>query len=242
MNVERRVGFLTTCIADLMRPQVAVATLQLLKQAGYTPIKPNSQTCCGQPALNAGRRKDAKNLIRKMAREFSVCDVVVAPSGSCIGAIRTHMPKLYAPDEPGAQEVANFALKCRELSQFLMEIQFQPTTSKRPLRIAYHDSCAGLRELEIHDGPRKLLSKAGHTIVPLQDDDVCCGFGGTFAVKFSAVSTKMADAKCDCAVATGADVLAMGDLGCALNIEGRMLRRGDSLPIYHFAELLTGNL
>lgn len=239
MKAKGRVGFLTTCIADMLRPQLAQAALALIRECGHDPIVPRSQTCCGQPALNTGRREDAKTLVRKVADEFSHCDIVVAPSGSCIGAIKTHMPHLFADDEPGRGAVAKLAKKSLELSQFLLQEKYKPKKAK-PLKVAYHDSCAGLRELGIRDGPRELLQDAGHTIVPMADEDVCCGFGGTFSVKFSAVSSKMADDKCDCALATKADVLAMGDMGCALNIDGRMSRRGDAMPVMHFAEILSG--
>lgn len=239
MTAAVRVGFLTTCIADMLRPQLAEAAVSLIRECGHEPLVPRSQTCCGQPALNAGRRSDAKKLARKMADEFSHCDTVVAPSGSCVGAVRVHMPKLFAEDEPGHDEVLRFASKCRELSQFLTDEGFEPKAG-RPLRVAYHDSCAGLRELGVRDGPRDLLRAAGHELVPMADEDVCCGFGGAFSVKFAAVSARMADDKCACAVATDADVLAMGDMGCVLNIDGRMGRRGGSMPVCHFAELLAG--
>ncbi|MBF2735303.1 MAG: (Fe-S)-binding protein [Betaproteobacteria bacterium AqS2] len=233
-------GLLSTCIADLMRPGVAAATRRLIAAAcGAEPRIPAAQTCCGQPALNAGRRADAKRLLLRMARLFADCATVVAPSGSCVGAIKKHMAGLFAPDEEGAAEAREFAAKCMELSEYLVERGFEPRPAAKPLTIAYHDSCAGLRELGIHDGPRALLAAAGHTLVPLEDADVCCGFGGSFAVKFGEVSAHMAEDKCRCALAAGADVLALGDLGCLLNIEGRMLRRGEALPVHHYAELIA---
>lgn len=239
MSTVPTVGMLITCLADLMRPQIAEATLQLLGQCKVNPVIPQTQTCCGQPALNSGRRGDARDFARKLATEFGGCDIVVAPSGSCIGTIRTHLPALFAADEPGHEEVTTFASKCQELSQFLCARKFKPTKQDTPCRIAFHDSCAGLRELSIKDGPRSLLQAAGYELIPLEGDEICCGFGGTFSVKFSAVSGQLADNKCTAALATKADVLAMGDLGCILNIEGRMLKRGDSMPLRHWAELLV---
>ncbi len=229
---------MTTCLSDLMRPDVVRDTQKLLEQAGFNPLIPTSQTCCGQPALNSGRREDAKRLAQKLATEFSGCDKVVAPSGSCVGAICTHITKLFAKDEPGAQLCMELADKTMELSQFLLEVEFAPQLHPQPKLIAYHDSCAGLRELGIRDGPRKLLIAAGHELVDMQDAEICCGFGGTFAVKFGAASGQMADAKCDCAMASKADVLAMGDIGCLLNIEGRMRRKGSAMPVMHYAQLL----
>lgn len=234
------VGLLSTCLADLLRPEIAVAARRLLAACGCEPRVPAAQTCCGQPALNAGRRADAKKLLLQMAGLFADCDAVVAPSGSCIGAIKVHMAALFEPAETGADEAQAFAAKCMELSQFLATRGFEPQPASRPLSIAYHDSCAGLRELGLGAEPRRLLERAGHRLVPLEDNEVCCGFGGSFAVKFGAVSAHMAEDKCSCALASGADALAMGDLGCILNVEGRMLNRQDSMPVYHYAQLLTG--
>lgn len=234
------VGLLSTCIADLMRPGVAAAARRLIAACGPSPRVPAAQTCCGQPALNAGRRADAKRLLLRMARLFADCATVVAPSGSCVGAIKAHMAGLFEPNEEGAGEARAFAAKCMELSQYLVARGFEPRPAARPLTVAYHDSCAGLRELGVHDGPRALLAAAGHTLVPLEDADVCCGFGGSFAVKFGAVSAHMAEDKCRCALASGAGALALGDLGCLLSIEGRMLRRGEAMPVYHYAELIAG--
>ena len=239
MTADLRVGLFTTCIASLMRPQVVAAAVTLIKRTGATFSIPKSQTCCGQPALNSGKRSQAKKLARKLAIEFSDCDLVVAPSGSCVGALRTHMPKLFAKDEAGSAEVASLGARSLELSQFLERMEFKPDSVSNPRKVAYHDSCAGLRELGIHSQPRALLRSAGHELVELKDADVCCGFGGTFAVKFDGISSQMADNKCSCAQASGADVLAMGDLGCALNIEGRMSRRGDKIKVLHYAELLV---
>ena len=154
MTDKKRVGFFSTCIADLMRPQLARSALDLIKGCGHEPLVPRSQTCCGQPSLNVGKRGITMKLARKLAGEFSHCDVVVAPSGSCIGAIKTHIPKLFSIEEPGREMVMEFAEKCTELSMFLIQEKYKPANGK-PLRIAYHDSCAGLRELGIHDGPRR---------------------------------------------------------------------------------------
>ncbi len=233
------VGLYSTCLVSMMRPGVGLAAVELLRQAGVDPVVPDSQTCCGQPALNAGLRTEAKRLVRKCAAEFASCDAVVVPSGSCAGTLRTHMPSLFAAGEPGADEAAALAAKCTELATFLAARGFVPEQAANPLRIAYHDSCAGLRELGIKQQPRRLLESAGHELIDLAEAETCCGFGGSFAVKFGALSSHMADCKCDAAEASGAEVLALGDVGCLLNIEGRMMRRGGSMRIAHFAELLA---
>ena len=239
MRMPIRVGVFSTCLIRLMRPSIALATLELISQAGCKPLNPRAQTCCGQPALNAGRRDDAKSLALKCAREFATCDTVVAASGSCMGALKTHMPSLFASTEPGADEVADLADKCIELATFLVGCGFVPQQAAKPLKIAYHDSCAGLRELGIQDQPRALLKNAGHELVPLANATTCCGFGGTFALSFGELSGQLAEHKCACAAASQADVLAMGDLGCMLSIEGRMLRRAKGPRVVHFAELLA---
>lgn len=233
------VGMLITCLADTLRPQLASACLQLLEQTGIVPIIPQAQTCCGQPALNAGRRDDAKNFARQLAKQFSACTTVVAPSGSCIGAIKTHYPALFAPDDPGHEAVVDLANKCQELSQYLAAQKFTPAKQEKTYTLAFHDSCAGLRELGIKQGPRDLLTAAGHKLVTLANAEVCCGFGGTFAVKFGAVAGQMAENKCSAALASDAEMLVMGDLGCILNLEGRMQQRSDSIPVRHWAELLV---
>ena len=238
MNNSKTVGIFTTCIADMLRPNVVEITIDLVQDCGFAIVVPKTQTCCGQPALNAGRNEQAKQLLYKLANEFVSCDYVVAPSGSCIGAIKTHMAKFFKENDIHARLIHEFANKCFELSQFLTKFDYQPKEVKQKLKIVYHDSCAGLRELNIKQEPRDLLLKAGHELVALKDDEVCCGFGGSFSVKFSAVSSHMADDKCDCAINTKADVLAMGDLGCVLNVEGRMLMRDDNMRVCHYVELL----
>jgi len=238
-----RVGLFVTCLVDLMRPSIGFAALRLLESGGATVVVPPTQTCCGQPAYNSGDRADARALAAKVIAEFEDCDFVVVPSGSCGGMIRTHYRDLFAGDPAMLARVDVLAAKTRELTEFLVgELSLQSVPGRFDGRVTYHDSCAGLREMGIKSQPRALLAKvAGLTIDEMPESEVCCGFGGTFAVKFGEISTRLADNKCGHIAATGADAVVLGDLGCMLNIEGRLRRRGDAKTrVLHVAEVLAG--
>jgi len=238
-----KVGLFVTCLVDLMRPSIGFASLKLLESAGYEVTVPASQTCCGQPAYNSGDRKSAQALARKVIEEFAGCDYIVVPSGSCGGMIRAHFPELLAEFPELTAQVAALARKTYELTDFLVNVA---RTSSVPGQfsgsVTYHDSCSGLRELGVKAQPRALLSKvAGLSIKEMAQPEQCCGFGGTFAVKYGEISARIADLKCEDAQATGADALVLGDLGCMMNIEGRLRRRGDQTTrVLHVAEVLAG--
>lgn len=238
-----RVGLFVTCLVDLMRPSIGFAALRLLEGAGATVVVPPAQTCCGQPAYNSGDRADAKALAAKLVAEFEDCDFLVAPSGSCGGMIRTHYAELFADDPAMAKRVDALAAKTRELTDFLVsELRVQSVPGRFDGAVTYHDSCAGLREMGVKSQPRALLAKvAGLRIDEMAECETCCGFGGTFAIKFGEISTRLADNKCGHIAATGVDAVVLGDLGCMLNIEGRLRRRGDAKTrVLHVAEVLAG--
>jgi L-lactate dehydrogenase complex protein LldE len=239
-----RVGLFVTCLVDLMRPSIGFAAIRLLEAGGAEVYVPPSQTCCGQPAYNSGDRADTIALARKVVEEFEDCDYLVAPSGSCSGMIRTHYGELFADDPVWQARAAALAAKTYELTDFLVSVldvgrvpgDFRGT-------ITYHDSCAGLREMGVKTQPRALLAKmAGVKIAEMAECEMCCGFGGTFAVKFGEISARLADNKCQHIVTSGAEAVVLGDLGCMLNIEGRLRRRGDATRVLHVAELLAGEL
>ncbi|HEV8502276.1 MAG TPA: (Fe-S)-binding protein [Casimicrobiaceae bacterium] len=238
-----RVGFFVTCLVDLMRPSVAFAAIELLEGAGVEVVVPPAQTCCGQPAYNAGDRADALALARKVVAEFEDCDYLVAPSGSCSGMIRTHYADLFADDPQWRARAASLSAKTHELTAFLVDVM---RVSRVPGRYdgtaTYHDCCAGLREMDVKSQPRKLLAGvAGLELREMAECETCCGFGGTFAVKFGEISTRLADNKCQHIIASGADTVVLGDVGCMLSIEGRLRRRGDSATrVMHVAEILAG--
>ncbi len=238
-----RVGFLVTCLADLMRPRVAFAAIQLLERAGCQVVVPETQTCCGQPAYNSGDRKTALALARKVLDEFEGFDYVVAPSGSCAGMVKVHYPKLFEDDPANRARAALLAERTHELTDFLVNVlKVETVPGSFSGTATYHDSCSSYRELGIYDEPRKLLAKVpGLAVKEMEESMTCCGFGGTFSLKFGEISAKLADDKCANACATGADAILGGDLGCLLNIEGRLRRRGDlKTKVMHIAEVLAG--
>jgi L-lactate dehydrogenase complex protein LldE len=240
-----RVGLFVTCLVDLLRPRIGFAALKLLEAGGAEVVVPEGQTCCGQPGYNSGDRKSARKLALKTLREFRDCDYVVAPSGSCAGMIRFHYPVLVGDDPPLREEMQALASRTYELTDFLVKVlNLESVPGRFPRTITYHDSCSGLRELGVKQQPRALLAKVdGLTITEMRDCEICCGFGGTFSVKFGEISSRLADNKCTNIAASGADAVVLGDLGCMLNIEGRLRRRGDNkTKVLHVAEVLAGEL
>ena len=237
-----RVGLLVTCLVDLMRPRIGFAALELLETAGCEVVVPVTQTCCGQPGWNSGDRASARALAQKLIGEFEGCDYLVAPSGSCSGMVKTHYSDLFPGEGAWLERAERLAARTRELTDFLVNVaRVEKLPGNFTGTVTYHDSCAGLREMGVKQQPRTLLSKVpGVELKEMQDCEVCCGFGGTFAVKFGEVSAAMADAKCAHIAACGAGAVVLGDLGCMLNIEGRLRRRGDAATrVLHIAEVLS---
>lgn len=240
-----RVGFFVTCLVDLMRPSVGFAAIRLLEAGGAEVVVPPTQTCCGQPAYNAGDRPDAVALAKKVVGEFEDCDYLVAPSGSCSGMIRTHYGDLFAADPAMAARVASLAARTYELTDFLESVlALAAPPGCFAGKVTYHDCCAGLREMGVKRQPRALLAKVpGLELAEMADCETCCGFGGTFAIKFGDISARLADNKCRNVRASGADAVVLGDLGCMLNIEGRLRRSGDTrTQVLHVAEVLAGGV
>jgi L-lactate dehydrogenase complex protein LldE len=239
-----RVGLFVTCLVDLVRPHIGFCALGLLEDAGCEVLVPGSQTCCGQPGYNSGDRKAAQALAKKVLAEFADCDYVVVPSGSCAGMIKTHYPELLAEFADLTPEVDRLTARTYELAEFLVQVlRVDAVPGRFEGVVTYHDACSGLRELGIKREPRALLAKVpGLSLHEMDTPEQCCGFGGTFAVKYGAISSRIADQKCQDIAATGADAVVLGDLGCILNIEGRLRRRGDTRTrVLHIAEVLTGN-
>ncbi len=241
--MNMRVGFFVTCLVDLMRPAVGFAALKLLEAGGADVHVPAAQTCCGQPAYNSGDRVDAITLARKFVAEFEGCDYVVAPSGSCAGMIRTHYADLFAADAVMLARVQALAARTFELADFLVNVlKVTAVPGTFAGKVTYHDCCAGLREMGVKTQPRTLLAMmSGVELAEMAECETCCGFGGTFAIKFGEISTRLADNKCQHVSNSGAAAVVLGDLGCMLNIEGRMRRRGDmDTRVLHIAEVLAG--
>ena len=241
-SARPRVALFVTCLVDLYRPSVGFAALRLLERAGCEVVVPRTQTCCGQPAYNSGDRADARDLARRVIEEFLPYEHIVVPSGSCAGMIRHHYPALFADDPQERARAERLAAKTHELVSFLTDVLgVERVEAQYDGVVAYHDSCSGLRELGIRDQPRRLLTSVrGLTLKELAEPDVCCGFGGTFCVKYPDISTRMVADKVRDVTATGADTLLAGDLGCLLNIAGRLRREGSPVHVRHVAEVLAG--
>ena len=237
-----RVALFVTCLVDLHRPTVGFAAIRLLEQAGCQVEVPRAQTCCGQPAYNSGDRATTRDLARGILDAFGGYDYVVVPSGSCGGMLRVHMPHLF-DDDPNLRARADaLAAKTFELVAFLtdvMGVASVPATYRGT--VTYHDACAGLRELGVKEQPRRLLRGMDGVILhELAEPEVCCGFGGTFCVKYPDISTRMVTDKVRDIVASGADTLLAGDMGCLLNMAGRLKREGSAVKVRHVAEVLAG--
>ena len=237
-----KVGLFVTCLVDLFRPSVGFAAVSLLESAGCRVEVPRAQTCCGQPAYNSGDRKDTRAIARSVIEAFAGYDYVVAPSGSCAAMIREHYPALFADDgqlEPRARDLAD---RTHELVSFLTDIMgLDAVSASFDGTVTYHDSCSGLRELKVKDQPRRLLATVqGLQLTELEDAEVCCGFGGTFCVKYPDISNAMVTAKSKAIEASGADLLLAGDLGCLMNMAGKLKRHGAPTAVRHIAEVLAG--
>ncbi len=238
-----RVGLFVTCLVDLMRPSIGFAAMRLLQSAGCEVVVPTSQTCCGQPGYNSGDTASARALALKLLGEFEGYDYIVVPSGSCAGMIRVHYPALFKDDPAVLESVKRLSARTYELTDFLVNVvKLENIPGRYSGTLTYHDSCSGLRELGVQAQPRALLAKMpGVTLTEMQNATTCCGFGGTFSVKFGDISTRMADKKCGHIAQTGAGAVVAGDLGCLLNIEGRLRRNGDcQTRVLHIAEVLAG--
>jgi L-lactate dehydrogenase complex protein LldE len=236
-----RVGLFVTCLVDLVRPSVGFAAVKLLQAAGCSVEVPRAQTCCGQPAYNSGDRADATAIAAQVIEAFAGYDYVVAPSGSCAAMLREHYPGLFADDPAMAAKAKDLAGRSYELISFLTDLRGMTTaTSGFRGRVTYHDSCSGLRELGIKAQPRRLLaSLPGVSLTELEESETCCGFGGTFCVKYPEISNRMVSNKSDDIDASGAEVLLAGDLGCLLNMAGKLKRRGSPVQVRHVAEVLA---
>jgi L-lactate dehydrogenase complex protein LldE len=240
-GTKPRVGLFVTCLVDLHRPSVGFAAIRLLERAGCQVEVPRAQTCCGQPAYNSGDRRTARELAVGIIEAFRGYDYIVAPSGSCAGMLKHHLPHLF-DDDPNLRAVADaMAARVYELVSFLTDVMgVRDTGAAFGGTVTYHDSCSGLRELGVKQQPRDLLRAAGATVVEMAEPEICCGFGGTFCVKYPDISVRMVSDKTKDIVATGAETVLAGDMGCLLNIAGRLQREGATVHARHGAEVLAG--
>ncbi len=238
----KNVGLFVTCLVDFFRPSIGWAAVKLLQDAGCTVDVPAAQTCCGQPAWNSGDRSAAQSLARKIIETFETYDYVVAPSGSCAATLKKDYPEMFADDADWSARAVALSTKTYELVSFLTDVlNVTRVKAEFPGDATYHDSCSGLRSLGIKDQPRQLLESVdGLRLLEMKDAEVCCGFGGTFCVKYSDISNVMVGNKSRNVETTHAPLLVAGDLGCLMNIKGKLAREGKNVEVRHVAEVLAG--
>jgi L-lactate dehydrogenase complex protein LldE len=238
-----RVALFVTCLVDMFRPSVGFATVKLLRDAGCEVEAPAAQTCCGQPAWNSGDRETAKAVARAVIAAFEGYDYVVAPSGSCAATIAKDYPQMLAGDawEERAKALAG---RTYEITAFLADVlKVEGVAREVAAVVTYHDSCSGLRSLGVRAQPRKLLaSVVGLELREMAERDVCCGFGGTFCVKYPEISNVMVGDKTRHIAETGAEMVLAGDLGCLMNMAGKASREGRAFKARHVVEVLAGDL
>ena len=239
-----RVGLFVTCLVDVMRPSVGFAAIRLLEAAGCEVDVPKAQTCCGQPAYNSGETPGARAIALKTIAAFDGYDYVVAPSGSCAAMLKLHYPRLMAGDDEAERRARAFAERVHELVSFLVDVRgMSRVPGSFQGRVTYHDGCSGLRELKIKQQPRRLLAAMpGLELIEMPGTETCCGFGGLFSVKFPDISNAMVSAKAKSSEATGAELMLSGELGCLLNVAGKLSRQGSTIACRHVAEVLAGEM
>ena len=237
-----RVALFVTCLVDMIRPQIGFAAIRVLEAAGCEVVVPDAQTCCGQPALNSGDRDTAADLARRAIAMLEPYDHVVIPSGSCAATVRVHYPEILEHDPEWGPRAVALAARTFEILAYLDEVRgWKPEGVALDATGTYHDSCSGLRELGIKRQPRRLLAAVeGLSLAPLAGAETCCGFGGTFCVKYPAISNAIVAEKATAIDATGADLLLAGDLGCLMNMAGKLNREGSKVRAFHAVELLAG--
>lgn len=228
------------CFIDQLYPQTAFNMIRLLEKAGCTVDYNPEQTCCGQPAFNAGFRDESKEVCSKFIKDFRGAEYIVAPSASCVGFVRNYYMEMFG-NSSVHNEVKELGKKTYELTDFLVNVlQIDDFGAKFDAAVTYHDSCAALRECRIKKEPRKLLEKVkGLELVEMNDVETCCGFGGTFAVKFEPISVGMADQKAVNASATGAKYIVSTDHSCLMHLDGYIRKKGINLRTMHIADVLV---
>jgi len=236
MNVQ----IFIPCFVDQLYPSVAFNMVKVLQKAGCAVEYNANQTCCGQPAFNAGFWGEAKEVCSKFIKDFSGADYIVAPSASCVGFVRNYYTKLF-DNSSVHNDVKDLGNRLFEFSEFLVKVMgIEDVGATLEGKATYHDSCAGLRECHIKEEPRKLLAKvAGLELTEMNDVETCCGFGGTFAVKFEPISIAMADQKVTNALATKADYIISTDMSCLMHIDGYIKNKNANIQTMHLADVLA---
>ena len=242
LDERPQVALFVTCLVDMFRPSIGFASIKLLEDAGCDVHVPVNQTCCGQPAWNSGARKDTRELAEQVIATFENFDYIVAPSGSCAGMLRIHYPEIFKDEDKWHERAQIFGAKVHELTSFLTDVTgVKNVNAILKSKVTYHDSCAGLRELGIAKQPRQLLASVkGLKIKEMKECETCCGFGGTFSIKYPDISNSIVSEKTSNIEKAKPDMLLAGDLGCLMNMAGKLKRQGSEIEVRHVAEVLAG--
>lgn len=235
-----KVSLFITCLADQMYPQVGESVVRLLHRYGCEVDFPDMQTCCGQPAFNSGYQDEAREVARNWIRAFEQSDYIVSPSGSCTGMIHHYYPYLFDSEPDWKEKAEKLTTRTYEFSQFLVRVLgIDDIQASFPAKATYHPSCHAMRLLGVKDEPIRLLSRVqGLEMIDLPYKEDCCGFGGTFAVKMADMSEAMVCEKARHVIETGAEILIGTDMGCLMNIAGRLNKEGNPIRVMHLAEIL----
>jgi len=241
VNANQTVTLFIQCLVDGIFPEVGEAVVGIFRKLGVSLTCPTRQTCCGQPAFNSGYQGEARMAARRFIEIFQTAETIVCPSGSCVTMVRHHYPQLFADDAAWLQRAQEVAAKTFELTEYLVDILgVDDLGAHYNGVVTYHDSCHLLRNLRVKEQPRSLLRKiAGVEFVEMNDSDRCCGFGGSFSFKYGDISAAMAEDKVNNIIASGADTVVGCDMGCLMNIQGMLSRKGSSIKAMHIAQLLA---
>ncbi|MGB7919873.1 MAG: (Fe-S)-binding protein [Desulfobacterales bacterium] len=242
INTPKKVTLFVQCLVDGLYPEVGEAVVKIFRKLNLAVDCPADQTCCGQIAFNSGYRQEARVAAERFIRIFEKAEVVVCPSGSCVHMVRRYYPDLFRDSPAWRKRAEAVGDKTFELTQFLVDVMgVEDHGARYDGRITLHDSCQALRNLGIRAQPRRLIAKvAGLEFVEMKDSERCCGFGGSFSVKYPEISTAMVDDKVHNIIATGADAVTGVDISCLMNIQGRLSRMNSPVRVLHIAQLLAG--
>jgi len=240
MSHKQTVTLFIQCLVDTIYPEVAEAMVGILRRLGISLTCPTDQTCCGQPAFNSGYRRQARFAAQHFIDVFEDSEIIVCPSGSCVNMVRHHYEELFENDLPWLRRARDLANRTFEFSEYLVDVLGVDDLGARfEGRVTYHDSCHLLRGIGVREQPRKLLHKVSDLdFIEMRDSDYCCGFGGSFSVKYSDISNAMVTDKVKNITDTGADVVVGCDMGCLMNIEGKLSRMGSNIKVMHLAQIL----
>jgi L-lactate dehydrogenase complex protein LldE len=242
MSSSKTVTLFVQCLVDSIYPEVAQAMVQVFRRLGIALTCPTDQTCCGQPAFNSGYRQPARIAAKHFIEVFEGAEQIVCPSGSCVNMVRHHYSTLFQNDSGWLQRAQKLAGRIYEFSEFLVDVLGVEDLGVRfDGKVTYHDSCHLLRGLGVQEQPRKLLTDVlGVELIEMHNSDYCCGFGGAFSVKYPDISNAMVADKAKNIMDTGADTVVGCDMGCLMNIQGKLSRLGSDIKVMHLAQLLAG--